>query len=127
VTRRSLLLLPLAPLLPGLPRPAGAQSIHPGNWQQYFRIEATPGTDRKGRSIVSGYIYNVRGQSNASVRLLVESLDAGGQPIASEIDYVDDVVPIFNRAYFEVRPKTPGTGYRVSIHSGDWTRNVGGI
>jgi hypothetical protein len=40
---------------------------------------------------------------------------------------VDDVVPIFNRTYFEMRPKTPGASYRVSIHSGDWTRAVGGI
>lgn len=125
--RRSLLALALAPLLPGLTRPAGAQSIHPGNWQQYLRIEAQPGKDRRGRDIVSGYIYNFRGQSNAQVRLLVESLDAGGNPIASEIAYVDQVVPIYNRAYFDVRPKTPGASYRVSIHSGDWTRNVGGV
>jgi hypothetical protein len=127
VKRRTLLALALAPLLPGLTRPAGAQSIHPGNWQQYLRIESESGKDKKGRDTVSGYIYNVRGQSNASVRLLIESLDAGGQPIASQIYYVDDVVPIFNRAYFEVRPKTPGASYRVSVHSGDWTRNVGGV
>jgi hypothetical protein len=69
----------------------------------------------------------VRGQSNAQVRLLVESLNGGGQPIASQIFYVDDVIPIFNRTYFEMRPKTPGASYRVSIHSGDWTRAVGGV
>ena len=120
-------MLAVAPLLPGLTRPAGAQSIHPGNWQQYFRIESEAGKDKKGRDTVSGYIYNVRGQSNASVRLLIESLNASGQPVASQIFYVDDIVPIFNRAYFEARPKTPGASYRVSIHSGDWTRNVGGV
>ena len=125
--RRALLALAVAALLPGLTRPAGAQSIHPGNWQQYFRIESEAGKDKKGRDTVSGYIYNVRGQSNASVRLLIESLNASGQPVASQIFYVDDIVPIFNRAYFEARPKTPGASYRVSIHSGDWTRNVGGV
>jgi hypothetical protein len=26
-----------------------------------------------------------------------------------------------------MRPKTPGASYRVSIHSGDWTRAVGGV
>ena len=125
--RRALLALAVAPLLPGLIRPAGAQSIHPGNWQQYLRIESEAGKDKKGRDTISGYIYNVRGQSNAQVRLLIESLDAGGQPIASQIFYVDDVIPIFNRTYFEMRPKTPGSSYRVSIHSGDWTRAVGGV
>ena len=125
--RRTLLALAMAPLLPGLTRPAGAQSIHPANWQQYFRIESEAGKDKKGRDTVSGYIYNVRGQSNAQVRLLVESLNGGGQPVASQIFYVDDVIPIFNRTYFEMRPKTPGASYRVSIHSGDWTRAVGGV
>ena len=83
--RRALLALAVAPLLPGLTRPAGAQSIHPGNWQQYFRIESETGKDKKGRDTVSGYIYNVRGQSNASVRLLIESLNADGQPIRCQI------------------------------------------
>jgi hypothetical protein len=122
VRRRTLLALALAPLLPGLTRPAGAQSIHPGNWQEYFRVESNGGTDKRGRPQVSGYVYNVRGPANAKVRLNVESLDAGGRPVGSEIVYVDDEVPIRNRAYFEATPRTPGASYRVSIISGDWTR-----
>ena len=47
--RRALLALAVAPLLPGFTRPAGAQSIHPGNWQQYFRIESEAGKDKKGQ------------------------------------------------------------------------------
>ena len=122
VRRRALFVLALAPLLQGLTRPAGAQSIHPGNWQQYFRIETVSGTDRRGRPQVSGYVYNVRGYANAKVRLNVESLDAGGNPVGSQIVYVDDEVPIFNRAYFETTPRTPGASYRATIFSGDWTR-----
>lgn len=120
--RRALLALALAPLLPGLTRPAGAQSIHPGNWQQYFRIESSGGTDKRGRPQVSGYVYNDRGNANAKVRLTVESLDASGNPVGSQIVYVDDEVPLRNRAYFETTPRTPGASYRVSIFSGDWTR-----
>ena len=60
------------------------------------------------------------------MRLLVESLDAAGQPIAQEIAYVDSDVPFDGRTYFWVRPKKPGASYRVTVHSGDWTRTGGG-
>jgi hypothetical protein len=126
VTRRSLLTLLLAPLGLGLlAERAQAQSITPANASQYFRIEFKNGKDRKGRDTVWGYIYNDRGQGSARVRLLVETLDASGNPIAQEIDYVDTEIPLFQRGYFEARPKTPGASYRVTIHSGDWHR-VGG-
>ena len=45
-------------------------------------------------------------------------------PIAQKIDYVDNDVAPFGRRYFEVRPKTPGPSYRVTLHSGDWTRST---
>ena len=45
-------------------------------------------------------------------------------PIAQKIDYVDNDVAPFGRRYFEVRPKTPGARYRVTVHSGDWTRST---
>jgi len=38
-----------------------------------------------------------------------------------------DELPVFGRAYFEERPKTPGASYRITIHSGDWRRNVEGF
>ena len=56
----------------------------------------------------------------------METLDASGQPVAQEIAYVDTEIPLFNRAYYEARPKTPGASYRVSIYSADWTR-IGGV
>jgi hypothetical protein len=125
VTRRSLLTLLLTPLGLVLAGRAQAQSVTPANADKYFRIETQNGTDRRGRPSIWGYIYNDRGLGNARVRLLVETLDASGKPIAQEISYVDTEVPLFNRAYYEVRPKTPGPSYRVTIHSADWTR-VGG-
>lgn len=126
MTRRSLLPLLLAPLGLGLPvGRAQAQSITPANASQYFRVESQSGPDRRGRPTVWGYIYNERGLGNARLQILVETLDASGKPIAQEIDYVDTEVPLFQRGYFEARPKTPGASYRVTIHQGDWTR-VGG-
>lgn len=127
LTRRALL-----GLLPGLGLAcwagrAEAQSITPQNAPRYFRIDSQSGLDRKGRPSVWGYVnLNSSGLGSARVRLLVETLDAAGQPIASEIVYLDTEVAFSGRTYFEVRPKTPGASYRVSIHSGDWTRTGGG-
>ena len=120
----------LAALLPvvGWAGAARAQSITPETAPRYFRIESTPGTDRKGRPTVSGYIYlNSTGQGAARVRLLVETLDASGQAVARDIAYVDTDIQVSGRTYFEARPKTPGANYRVSIYSGDWLRTGGGF
>jgi hypothetical protein len=112
----------------GWARPARAQSITPQTAPQYFRIEYAPGTDRKGRPTVSGYIYlNSLGQGAARVRLLVETLDGAGQPVSSQIAYVDTDIQVSGRTYFEARPKTPGANYRVTIYSGDWLRTGGGF
>lgn len=125
--RRALLGLLPALLLAGWAGHAQAQGITPQNAAQYFRIDATPSTDRSGRPVVSGYVYlNSSGLGAARVRLLVESLDAAGLPIAQEIAHVDSDVPFDGRTYFWVRPKKPGASYRVTIHSGDWTRTGGG-
>lgn len=129
MNRRALLglaLTPLLPLLPGLPRPAGAQTITAETAPQYFRLESHTDKDKKGRDIVWGYIYNTRGKGNARLRLLIETLDASGKTVATQIAYVDEDVPLFNRVYFLNRVNTPGASYRVSIHSGDWTR-LGGL
>ena len=121
---RTATLLPLV----GWARPARAQSITPQTAPQYFRIEYAPGTDRKGRPTLSGYIYlNSLGQGAARVRLLVETLDGAGQSVASQIAYVDTDIQVSGRTYFEARPKTPGANYRVTIYSGDWLRTGGGF
>jgi hypothetical protein len=129
MNRRALLglaLTPLLPLLPGLPRPAGAQTITAETAPQYFRLESHTDKDKKGRDIVWGYIHNTRGKGNARLRLLIETLDDSGKTVATQIAYVDEDVPLFNRVYFLNRVNTPGASYRVSIHSGDWTR-LGGL
>lgn len=124
--RRALLTILPALLLLGWASGAQAQSITPANAGEYFRLESHQEKDKKGRDEVWGYVYNFRGKGYAKVRLLIETLDAAGKPIASQIGYVDDEVPLFNRAFYEIRVNQPGPSYRVSIHSGDWTR-LGGL
>ena len=107
--------------------PAHAQAVTAQNADRFFRLEYTPGTDRRGRPVVSGYAYlNATGQGAARVRLLVETLDPAGQPVASQIAYVDEDIVLGARNYFEVRPKTPGASYRVSVYSADWIKAGGG-
>ena len=109
------------------PQPAHAQAVTAQNAPNFFRLEYAPGTDRRGRPVVSGYAYlNATGQGAARIRLLVETLDAGGQPVASQNAYVDEDIVLGGRNYFEVRPKQPGAAYRVSVHSADWIKAGGG-
>jgi hypothetical protein len=108
-------------------RPAHAQAVTAQNADRFFRLEYAPGTDRRGRPVVSGYAYlNATGQGAARVRLLVETLDPAGRPVASQIAYVDEDIVLGARNYFEVRPKTPGAAYRVSVYSVDWIKAGGG-
>lgn len=128
IKRRTLLGFALASLMllpPGLAGPAGAQTITADTAPEYFRVESHPDKDKKGRDIVWGYVYNTRGKGNARLRLLVETLDSSGKPISSQIVYVDEDLTPYNRTYFKARVKQPGPSYRVTIHSGDWTR-IGG-
>ena len=109
------------------PQPAHAQAVTAENADRFFRLEYAPGTDRRGRPIVSGYAYlNATGQGAARVRLLVETLDPAGKPVASQIAYVDEDIVLGARNYFEVRPQTPGAAYRVSVYSADWIKAGGG-
>lgn len=126
VLATALALAPAAWLARGVGR-AEAQSLTAATAPRYFRVESQPGTDRKGRPIVWGYVYlHSKGQGSARVRLLVESLDAADQPVAQEIAYVDNDVLLYSRTYFEVRPHTPAPTYRVSVYSADWTK-MGGL
>jgi hypothetical protein len=78
-----------------------------------FRVEVTPGVDRKGRPTAWGYVY---GRARGRPRLRMETLDASGKPIANQLVYVDEDLHA-GRAYFEIRPNTPGPAYRATVES----------
>jgi hypothetical protein len=86
-----------------------------------LRVEWTGSEDRRGRPVVSGYVYNQRAGSYAgTVRLLVEALDGSGQVIGSTTGYVLGDVPPSNRSYFEIRAPAKAASYRVTIASFAW-------
>jgi hypothetical protein len=77
-----------------------------------YVVETTPGKDAQGRPMVSGLVYGRGGRP----RVLLESLDANGNPIAQQLVYVDQDMSA-GRAFFEVRPNTPGVSYRGRVQS----------
>jgi hypothetical protein len=89
---------------------------------RFFRIEAQGDVGKGGRPRVSGYVYNSYGMAATRVQLRVESLDAGGQVVATGLIYVDEIVPAFNRAYFEGWAPAPGASYRVSVRYYEWLK-----
>jgi hypothetical protein len=86
-----------------------------------LRVEWTGSEDRRGRPIVSGYVYNQRAGGYAvSVRLRVEALDGSGQVAGSTIGYLLGEVPPSNRSYFEIKAPAKAASYRVTIESYAW-------
>ena len=94
-----------------------------------LRLEWAGAEDRRGRPLVSGYVYNQRAGSYAtSVQLLVEAVDASGQVVGSTSGFVLGDVPPSSRAYFETRAPAKAASYRVTIQSFSWrTYGAGGL
>lgn len=99
---------------------AGAQ-VFGRSTEQDLRLEWTAREDRRGRPVVTGYLYNQRAGSYAtSVRLLVEALDASGQVAGSTTGFVFGDVPPSDRSYFEIKAPAKAASYRVTIQTFSW-------
>lgn len=86
-----------------------------------LRVEWSASEDRRGRPLVSGYVFNRRpGTYAVGVRLLVQALDGAGAVIGSTTGYVLGDVPPGSRSYYEVRAPGKAASYRVTIDSFDW-------
>ncbi len=111
----------LAGLLMCLGAGAARAQVQTRSVESDLRVEWTGSEDRRGRPVVSGYVYNQRAGSYAvSVRLLVEALDGSGQVAGSTTGYVLGDVPPSNRSYFEIKAPAKVASYRVTIESFAW-------
>lgn len=90
-----------------------------------LRLDWQAGTSRGGKPVIAGYVYNDYVRSAGDVRLLVEAVDASGGTVSRDVGFVPGVVPLRDRAYFEVPVRHPGATYRVSIVAYEW-RDCGG-
>jgi len=111
----------LAALLIGLSAGMARAQVQAGSIDANLSVEGIGSEDRRGRRIVSGYVYNRRaGTYAADVLLLVEALDGSGQVVGSTTAYVMGDVPPSNRSYFEVKAPAPAASYRVTVRSVAW-------
>ena len=116
---RTLTVLGLAVLLIASARPVSAAELQPqmGGWERHFTLTWQPG-EYRGKPVVEGYINNVSPYSTRSIRVLVESLDAGGQVTNQQIAWVPGDLLGGGRLFFQV-PSAPAPAYRVRIFSYD--------
>jgi hypothetical protein len=111
----------LAALLIGLGAGQTRAQVQARSVDSDLRVEGTDSEDRRGRPVVSGYVYNQRSGSYAvSVRLRVDALDGSGQVTGSTVGYVLGEVPPSNRSYFEIKAPAKAASYRVTIESFAW-------
>ena len=109
----------------GRTTPAGALSAT-SSVDSRLRLDWEVGSRRGGRPVIQGYVYNDYLRSAAEVRLQVETLDASGTVTSRQLGFVPGIIPLRDRAYFEVPVKTAGASYRVSITAFDWKDCGGG-
>jgi hypothetical protein len=114
-------------ILPDVGRtpPAGALSAT-SSVDSRLRLDWEVGSRRGGRPVIQGYVYNDYLRAAAEVRLQVETLDASGTVTSRQLGFVPGIIPLRDRAYFEVPVKTAGASYRVSITAFDWKDCGGG-
>ena len=87
--------------------------------RQYFRVESESTRTKGGRPLLNGYVYNLSPYDVGNVRLGVEALGAGGEPVGGmTTGWVNGDIPANGgRRYFEVPLALAATDYRVTIQS----------
>jgi hypothetical protein len=92
---------------------AGAQDVAPAG--PSFRAEVEPDIlGRRGPALV-GWLYNDHAFAVTNVRVRVDVLDGGGQPVAAGEAWVYGNVPARGRAYFFVPVPRYAASYRVTV------------
>ncbi|HXG15428.1 MAG TPA: hypothetical protein VNK50_04220 [Calidithermus sp.] len=91
---------------------------------RFFRLDwQTHRSPRWGEEVV-GYVYNDYGAPATNLRLLLETLDAGGGVTGRSVLVVPGTVPGGGRLYFEQRVP-PAAAYRLRVLSWDFLRGGG--
>ena len=92
---------------------------------QFFTLTWEP-IEYGGRLTVGGYVINNYGVEAINVRLIAESLDAGGRAVAKTIGHVNYPIPPSARGFFEIFPPGRPSSFRVYVLSWDWRRSPSG-
>lgn len=89
--------------------------------ERYFTLQW-----QAGDTSVHGVILNEFGLGARNVRLLIDSLDAGGGITAQTIAYVPFDLPPGTRSFFEARVPARAASYRVTVFQWEWIQAGGG-
>jgi hypothetical protein len=117
--RQALTILGLAVAVIGATVPTTAAELQPlmAGWERHFTVDWQPGQYR-GQPALQGYVNNVSPYHTANIRVLVESLDAGGNVTSQKVAWLPGDVLGGGRLYFQV-PTAVAPAYRVRVFSYD--------
>jgi hypothetical protein len=117
--RRVLTILGLTAVVIGAALPAAAAELQPlmAGWERHFTVDWRSGQYR-GQPALEGYVNNVSPYHAANIRVLVESLDAGGKVTSQKVAWLPGDILGGGRLYFQV-PTTVAPAYRVRVFSYD--------
>src|SRR5262245_45928167 len=124
MTRRSVLWLSAMAVMLGGPAVA-APVRSPSGIDRNLSLEWEVGQSRRRGTVVSGFVLNSADWVAADVQVLVETLDAAGQPVASAVGFVFGVIQPRGRSSFEVPVRVEGPSYRVTVTSFNWRAGGG--
>jgi hypothetical protein len=117
--RRALTILVSAVMVIGAAKVTAGAELQPlmAGSERHFSIDWQPGQYR-GQPALQGYVNNVSPYHAASIRVLIESLDAGGKVTSQKVAWVPGDLLGGGRLYFQV-PTPVAPAYRVRIFSYD--------
>lgn len=117
--RRILTILWLAMLGVVPAGPGAAAELEPlmAGWERIFSVDWQAGQYR-GRPSVEGYVNNISPYHTNNIRIMVESLDAGGQVTNQQLAWLPGDLLGGGRLFFQV-PTAPAPNYRVRVFSYD--------
>jgi hypothetical protein len=105
--------------------PGQAQELRPHmtGWEHIIALEYGP-AEAHGRPALNGMLTNISPYDLGGIRLLVDTLDVGGQVKTQQIAWVPGELRGGGRLYFSV-PTTPAPAYRVRVYTYDRIESLG--
>jgi hypothetical protein len=92
---------------------------------EFFHVQWTAETDRRGQPRLSGYVFDDYGEPATNVELQITALDASGQQIGRVTAPVAGTVPAEGNAYFDV-PVPAASSYAVVVDSFEFLESAQG-
>jgi hypothetical protein len=116
---RVLVAVSLFLLLAGVPG-SGAHALSPLeiDWEQIFRLEWEV-TERDGRALIVGKIYNTSFYGVSRIQLLVDQLDGAGRVVAQQIAWLGLSLQAGESSFFDASVPSRDGKYDVRVYAFD--------